>query len=566
MPSTYSTRLRVEKQADGENSNTWGSRCNSHTFDMFDEAFGVQAVTLSTSHTLTTANGSTDEARNMGLVLSGTGGTLTIPDLEKCYLVDNGCSTAATITTGSGTTASVGAGEIQWVYSTGSAAVYASSWAPQTSPTFATSITGSYLTASELLASDASKNIVSLDTATYPSLTELAYVKGVTSAIQTQLDGKAATGDVTAGDLTMSTARILGRTTASTGAIEELSGTDVTAMLDDFTSSLSGLAPASSGGTTNFLRADGNWAAPAGAGDMVTTNNLADVASAPTSLSNLIGSFSSNGLKVVRVNSGATDLEYAALASTDLSDTASIALLTSSQTLTNKTIALGSNTISGTTAQFNTALSDGSFATLAGTETLTDKTIALGSNTVSGTTAQFNTALTDGSFATLAGTETLTNKTFSLGSNTVSGTTAQFNTALSDGSFATLAGAETLTNKRQQRRISTSATETSPFAWNGDSYDDIVITAQTTALTLNADAGTPVDGECKLFVLGDNGTSRVFTFTGGASKAFADPIALLTVSGSNFTYTTTANKRAWIGTRYNGNTSRWEVLALQEEA
>jgi hypothetical protein len=45
------------------------------------------------------------------------------------------------------------------------------------------------------------------------------------------------------------------------------------------------------------------------------------------------------------------------------------------------------------------------------TKTLTNTTIALGSNTVSGTTAEFNTALTDGSFATLAGAETLTNKT-----------------------------------------------------------------------------------------------------------------------------------------------------------
>lgn len=45
------------------------------------------------------------------------------------------------------------------------------------------------------------------------------------------------------------------------------------------------------------------------------------------------------------------------------------------------------------------------------TVTLTNKTLALGGNTISGTTAQFNTALTDGDFATLAGTETLTNKT-----------------------------------------------------------------------------------------------------------------------------------------------------------
>lgn len=53
-----------------------------------------------------------------------------------------------------------------------------------------------------------------------------------------------------------------------------------------------------------------------------------------------------------------------------------------SQTLTNKTIALGSNTVSGTIAQFNTAVTDADFATLAGSETLTNKTISGASNTV----------------------------------------------------------------------------------------------------------------------------------------------------------------------------------------
>lgn len=62
--------------------------------------------------------------------------------------------------------------------------------APKASPTFSTSITGSYLTASEILITDASKNIVSAPVITYPSLTELTYVKGVTSAIQTQIGNK----------------------------------------------------------------------------------------------------------------------------------------------------------------------------------------------------------------------------------------------------------------------------------------------------------------------------------------------------------------------------------------
>ena len=47
------------------------------------------------------------------------------------------------------------------------------------------------------------------------------------------------------------------------------------------------------------------------------------------------------------------------------------------------TLDLGEGTLTGTTAQFNTALSDGSFATLAGTETLTNKTIDADNNTIS---------------------------------------------------------------------------------------------------------------------------------------------------------------------------------------
>ena len=57
--------------------------------------------------------------------------------------------------------------------------------------------------------------------------------------------------------------------------------------------------------------------------------------------------------------------------------------LASSGTMTNKTINLANNTVTGTTAQFNTALSDGSFATLAGSEALTNKTINGSNNTLS---------------------------------------------------------------------------------------------------------------------------------------------------------------------------------------
>lgn len=64
----------------------------------------------------------------------------------------------------------------------------------------------------------------------------------------------------------VATSTIKGRVTAGSGDPEDLTGTQATTLLDVFTSSLKGLAPSSGGGTTNFLRADGTWAAPAGGG------------------------------------------------------------------------------------------------------------------------------------------------------------------------------------------------------------------------------------------------------------------------------------------------------------
>ena len=57
------------------------------------------------------------------------------------------------------------------------------------------------------------------------------------------------------------------------------------------------------------------------------------------------------------------------------------------QTLTNKTVDLTDNTVTGTTAEFNTALSDGDFATLTGTETLTNKSLTSPTITGSGSIA-----------------------------------------------------------------------------------------------------------------------------------------------------------------------------------
>jgi len=85
----------------------------------------------------------------------------------------------------------------------------------------------------------------------------------------------ALTGDTTttAGSCATATAKINGTLFPTSGLFVNsnasaqpgaLTAAQATAALNPFTSSLQGLAPASAGGTTNFLRADGGWATPPG--------------------------------------------------------------------------------------------------------------------------------------------------------------------------------------------------------------------------------------------------------------------------------------------------------------
>lgn len=117
MASTYSIRFRLNYQAPGDNLNLWGGVLNVGVFQLLEDAMAKRvAFSLSGAKTLTTANGAADEARCAFLdVTGGTGGTITIPSVEKTYLVRNNSSGDVIVTTGGVTTATLTAGEINFV-------------------------------------------------------------------------------------------------------------------------------------------------------------------------------------------------------------------------------------------------------------------------------------------------------------------------------------------------------------------------------------------------------------------------------------------------------------------
>jgi hypothetical protein len=95
MASTYTSRIRLEKQGDGENANTWGLKLNQNVIDLVDEAVaGFETISIDglSSATLTSNDGTVDQSRNMGLRFTGTLAadcTVVAPSSEKVYFVGN---------------------------------------------------------------------------------------------------------------------------------------------------------------------------------------------------------------------------------------------------------------------------------------------------------------------------------------------------------------------------------------------------------------------------------------------------------------------------------------------
>ena len=124
MASTFSN-LGLNLQATGENSGTWGDLTNVNLQEIDNAIAGVVTITLTGNTTLAfTTNSSsttfTDEAgRNKTIILSGslsaTTVTVSVPNIEKDYVIINNSGATATISSGGSTTVSIGTGSKNYV-------------------------------------------------------------------------------------------------------------------------------------------------------------------------------------------------------------------------------------------------------------------------------------------------------------------------------------------------------------------------------------------------------------------------------------------------------------------
>ena len=125
MASTYSN-LKIQLMATGENSGTWGNVTNDNLGIAIEQAItGSVDVTVSSNVTLSlTDSNAAQDARALRLNIGGSGGfNLTVPSIQKLYLVNNATLAAVVVKNASGSTVTVPTAKTMWVYSTGSGVV-----------------------------------------------------------------------------------------------------------------------------------------------------------------------------------------------------------------------------------------------------------------------------------------------------------------------------------------------------------------------------------------------------------------------------------------------------------
>lgn len=127
------------------------------------------------------------------------------------------------------------------------------------------------------------------------------------------------------------------------------------------------------------------------------------------------------------------------------------------------------------------------------------------------------------------------------------------------GQILVTAGSSANPSWKNKVVVSSTTSTTSPWAWNSDGVDQFAFTALANDLTINADSGSPVDGQRVTFRFLPNTTGIDLTWTTGSSKSFRAVGVTLPTALSNA-------KTTYVGCIYNTADSRWDAVAVSTEA
>ena len=122
--STYVNDLRLEEIGTGEASGTWGTKTNAN-LELIGEAFsyGSEAIADASTHTITMADGTSDQARSLYLKCTGGGQACTVTlapnTVSKVWMIENATSATLTFSQGSGANVAVAAGEVKMIATDG---------------------------------------------------------------------------------------------------------------------------------------------------------------------------------------------------------------------------------------------------------------------------------------------------------------------------------------------------------------------------------------------------------------------------------------------------------------
>lgn len=161
MPSTYSSRLRLELIADGEQAGTWGARTNVNLGTLLESSIaGYRSIAMPDSnYTLSALNGSDDEARYAILNFTGTLSAtreVVVPSVSKVYIIRNQTTQTLNIKTSSGSTRAVPSGRTAYVMVDGTNTVDAIDHLAALTVSGATSLAGLTVSGAAVLSSSLS--------------------------------------------------------------------------------------------------------------------------------------------------------------------------------------------------------------------------------------------------------------------------------------------------------------------------------------------------------------------------------------------------------------------------